>query len=74
MVDLHEFIQREHIEGTVQLKRKTTWVQRYAQIHNSILQYKEDRYSIHCKYQVDLRHSIVRKGTRNEGQGYYEIK
>ena len=67
-------IQRQQIEGNVQIKRKTTWVTRYAQIRDSIFTYKKDRYSIDARYMTDLRKTTVRKGTLDDGKGYFEIK
>lgn len=65
---------RSSIEGKVIIKRKTAWVQRYAQVRDAIFQYKQDRYSINARYITDLRNCIVRKGTLEKGQGYFEIK
>jgi hypothetical protein len=67
-------IQRQQIEGNVMIKRKTAWVTRFASIKDSIFIYKKDRYSIDARYMTDLRKTNVRKGTLEDGKGYFEIK
>ena len=65
---------RQQIEGKVMIKRKTDWVTRYAQIRESIFQYKKDKYDIKARFITDLRNTTVRKGQLEPGKGYFEIR
>ena len=67
-------ITRQRVEGKVKIKRKTKWVDRYAQIRESIFQYKQDKYSMSARFITDLRKCVVRKGVLDKGTGYFEIR
>jgi hypothetical protein len=67
-------ITRQSCEGKVRIKRKTAWVDRYAQIKDALFQYKEDRYSIKARFMTDLRKCEVRKGKLDGDRGYFQIK
>lgn len=67
-------IDRKRIEGKVRIKRKSKWVDRYAQIRDAMFQYKQDQYSINARFITDLRKCQVRKGMLEKDQGYFEIK
>ena len=62
------------IEGQVAIKRKTEWVTRYAQIRESVFQYKKDKYDIKARFITDLRQTTVKKGKLEPGKGYFEIR
>jgi len=74
LLDNRQPVQRQQVEGKVQIKRKTDWVTRYAQIRESIFQYKKDKYDIKARFITDLRNTTVRKGQLEPGKGYFEIR
>lgn len=39
-----------------------------------MFQYKQDQYSINTRFITDLRKCIVRRGTLDQGKGYFEIR
>ena len=65
---------RMSIEGEVQLKRKSRWVTRYAQIKQGFFQYKNDRFDIKARYMIDLRKADVAKVNRDDGKLILLIK
>ena len=67
-------ITRLTIEGKVRIKRKSKWVDRYAQIRDAFFQYKKDQYEINARFITDLRRCGVRRGTMEKDQGYFEIR
>lgn len=68
-------LERQQIEGYVMIKRKTRWVQRYAQIRDGYFQYKETRQDISARFMIDLRKAEVLKGTldKKEYRFFYQI-
>ena len=55
-------IKRMRIEGYVTLKRKSTFVQRYATIEKCIFSYKDTANDKKPKYEIDLRTAKVMVG------------
>ena len=58
---------RQTIEGQVQIKRKTQWVSRYAQIKDAYFQYKLEPYDTRARYFINLRQATVKKGKLPSG-------